>query len=96
MDEILSVINPATEKLVEEISIDGVAAIADKVQQARQAQPDWAGTPLTERIQAIKAFSNSLLEQADSLAAILTAETGKPITAENEPDIQGMKAPAGP
>lgn len=85
MDQTLSVINPATEALVEEIPIDSDATIANKVQQARDAQPAWAATPLSERIQAIKTFSDSLLERADSLAMLLTAETGKPITqAKNE------------
>ena len=85
MAEVLSVINPATEKLIKEISVDDSAAIANKVKRAHGAQPVWAAKPLAERIEAIKKFRNFLVEQADSLAATLTAETGKPITqAKNE------------
>ncbi|MEO0350409.1 MAG: aldehyde dehydrogenase family protein [Cyanobacteria bacterium P01_A01_bin.15] len=85
MAEMLSIINPATEQLIKEIPVDDGAAIADKVKRARNAQPAWAARPLTERIEAIKTFRDALIEQADSLAATLTAETGKPITqAKNE------------
>ena len=85
MDDMLSVINPATEDLIKEIPVDDSAVIAQKVKQAHAAQPLWAALPLAERIEPIKIFKKLLLERADSLAAILTAETGKPITqAKNE------------
>ena len=85
MTNILSVINPATEDLIKEISIDDAAVIAQKVKQAHAAQPLWATLPLAERIEPIQVFKRLLLERADSLAALLTAETGKPIIqAKNE------------
>ncbi|NEQ54157.1 MAG: aldehyde dehydrogenase family protein [Leptolyngbya sp. SIO3F4] len=85
MTNMFSVINPATEKLIKEIPVDDSVAIANKVKRARNAQPAWAGLPLSERIKPIKTFKNLLVERADSLAATLTAETGKPITqAKNE------------
>ena len=85
MAEVISVVNPATETLIKEIPVADGAVIASKVKRARAAQPAWAATPLSERIEAIKNFKNLLVEQADSLAATLTAETGKPITqAKNE------------
>ena len=81
----LSVINPATEELIKDIPIDDNTTIAQKVKQAHIAQPAWAATPLADKIEAIKTFKNLLIERADSLAATLTAETGKPITqAKNE------------
>ncbi|EKU99050.1 NAD-dependent aldehyde dehydrogenase [Leptolyngbya sp. PCC 7375] len=85
MADTISVINPATEELIKEIPVDDSVIIADKVQQARAAQPAWAATPLADKIAAIKTFRDLLVERADSLAATLTAETGKPITqAKNE------------
>ena len=85
MTNLLSVINPATEQLIKDIPVDDSAEIANKVQQARSAQPAWAATPLTDKIEAIKTFRNLLIERADLLAITLTAETGKPITqAKNE------------
>lgn len=85
MVDMLSVINPATEELIKELPVDDSAVIAQKVKQARSAQPAWAAKPLADRIEPIKTFRNLLIERADSLAATLTAETGKPITqAKNE------------
>lgn len=85
MADMLSVINPATETLIKEIPVDDSAVIANKVKQARNAQPGWAAQPLLDRIEAIKKFRDLLIERAESLAATLTAETGKPITqAKNE------------
>ncbi|MEM6254269.1 MAG: aldehyde dehydrogenase family protein [Cyanobacteria bacterium P01_D01_bin.156] len=85
MANMISVINPATEKLIEEIPVDDSAAITQKVQQALRAQPAWAAKTLADRITPIQTFRNLLIERADTLAAILTAETGKPITqAKNE------------
>lgn len=87
MSDLLSVINPATEALIKEIPTDDAAAVAQKVAQAKSAQPAWAATPLSERIAAIKTFGNLLVAQVDELAATLTAETGKPIT-QSRSEIQ--------
>ena len=76
----LSIINPATETPVQEIPIDDAAAIQQKAAAARQAQGAWAATDLAERIGAIARFRDLLGQQQADLAAILTAETGKPIT----------------
>ena len=85
ISNIISVINPATEALIKEIPADDWAAIASKVEKARQAQPQWAGRSLAERIEAIAKFRDFLTQDVETLAAILTAETGKPITqAKNE------------
>ncbi|MEM9164763.1 MAG: aldehyde dehydrogenase family protein, partial [Cyanobacteria bacterium P01_F01_bin.4] len=79
-DHLLSIINPATEALIQEMPIDDATTVAQKVAQAKSAQPAWAATPLSKRIAAVRAFRNLLLDQIDVLAATLTAETGKPIT----------------
>ena len=79
MNTVLTVINPANESLIAEIPTDDAEAIAAKVKRARQAQPAWAHTDLSERIKVIQAFSSLLLTHKEDLAATLTAETGKPI-----------------
>lgn len=79
----LSIINPATEALVQTIPIDDTAAIQQKAAAARAAQPDWAARPLSERIAAIARFRDLLEQQQAELAATLTSETGKPITQAN-------------
>ena len=76
----ISVINPATEALIQEIPADDWAAIASKVEKARQAQPQWAKRSLADRIEGIAKFRDLLIQDVETLAAILTTETGKPIT----------------
>lgn len=80
MADFISVINPATEELIKEIPIDDSAMVAEKAEQIRKAQPEWAARPVEERIERLKRFSHLLVQKADELAATLTAETGKPIT----------------
>lgn len=79
MTDAISVINPATEALVKEISVDNRAVIAQKVEQARQAQPAWSRRSLADRIEPIAKFRDFLVQDVETLAAILTTETGKPI-----------------
>lgn len=75
----LTVINPATEAVIEELPSDDAAAIARKVAAARAAQPAWADRTLAERKQLIQRFGELLADQADPLAELLTCEMGKPI-----------------
>ncbi|TVQ15661.1 MAG: aldehyde dehydrogenase family protein, partial [Leptolyngbya sp. DLM2.Bin27] len=85
MADLLSIINPATEALIKELSMDDRTAVAQKYHRARQAQPEWAALPLADRIQPILRFRDLLTERVDTLATLLTSETGKPITqARNE------------
>ncbi len=85
MADLLSIINPATEALIKELPVDDRTAVAKKYARAQQAQPTWAALPLADRIQPILRFRDLLIERVDALAALLTSETGKPITqARNE------------
>lgn len=82
---LITVINPATEERLQQIPVDDGVGVAQKVDRARAAQPQWANTPLGERLGAIQRFRDLLGERVESLAALLTSETGKPITqAKNE------------
>ncbi|MGB3786538.1 MAG: aldehyde dehydrogenase family protein [Phormidesmis sp.] len=80
MADFISIINPATEELIKEISADDGAAVAEKVARARSAQPKWANRPIEKRVELLNRFKDLLIENVDSLADTLTAETGKPIT----------------
>jgi acyl-CoA reductase-like NAD-dependent aldehyde dehydrogenase len=77
--------NPATLALLAEVPEDAPGAIAEKVRRARRAQPEWAERPLEQRLAAIRRFRDSVVQERDALALILTREMGKPITqAKNE------------
>ena len=75
----LKVINPATEELVTELEEADAQTMARKAAAARAAQPAWAGTPLAERLAAVRRFGELLQLRRESLAKTLTTEMGKPI-----------------
>src|SRR3954452_8525077 len=77
--EVIEVVNPATEETVDEVPAASVADVELAVATAKRAFPDWARTDVEKRA-AILAKAASLIEEnAKDLAAILTAEQGKPL-----------------
>ena len=76
----LSVYNPATDELICTLPTDDAASVAAKAVQARAAQAAWAKTLLTERKACITRFRAGITAELDALAAIMTRETGKPIS----------------
>ena len=75
----LTITNPATGKTVTQVAADDAASVAAKAACARAAQPAWASRPLSERMSCISRFRAAIVAQLDALAAVMTAETGKPI-----------------
>ena len=75
----LHVINPTTEEILRELEEDDAVSVTGKIAAARAAQPGWARTPLSERIGVVRKFGELLALRRDRLAALLTAEMGKPI-----------------
>src|SRR4051812_50057033 len=78
MSEVTTV-DPATGQVLATYpgsDVDGVlsvlAAVAD-------AQPAWAARPAEERAELVRAVAAQLRKQAADLAALMTAEMGKPI-----------------
>jgi acyl-CoA reductase-like NAD-dependent aldehyde dehydrogenase len=85
----LAIHNPATGSLITHVEADDAASVATKAAAARAAQPAWAARPMAERVACIQRFRAALVAQIDSLAAITTAETGKPITLSRN-EINGL------
>ncbi len=54
-----------------------VSAAASRV---RHAAPEWAATPLRERLQALRRLREALASHADCLAELLGAEIGRPVS----------------
>ncbi|HQX59857.1 MAG TPA: aldehyde dehydrogenase family protein [Burkholderiaceae bacterium] len=75
----LTITNPTTGKTVTQVAADDAASVAAKAACARAAQPAWASRPLSERMACISRFRAAIVAQLDALAAVMTAETGKPI-----------------
>ncbi len=75
----LSIHNPANGALIRQVGTDDAASVAAKAAQARAARASWQAVPLAQRKDCIVRFRAAVVAELESLAAIMTAETGKPI-----------------
>jgi acyl-CoA reductase-like NAD-dependent aldehyde dehydrogenase len=88
---VLRVINPATQDVIAELPEDNAQTLPQKTRTARSAQPDWARTPLSDRLAAVRRFRDLLQSRRESLAATLTSEVGKPIR-QSRNELNAMQA----
>jgi len=75
----MQVTNPATGAVIAELREDDAASVEAKFDAAADAQPAWAALPLADRVEVMRKFRATITYRLDDLAAIMTAETGKPI-----------------
>ncbi|MBY5408409.1 NAD-dependent succinate-semialdehyde dehydrogenase [Rhizobium leguminosarum] len=72
------VLNPATGELLASLPDMGAAETRAAIDAAHAAQPVWAARPAKERSAILRKWFDLMVANADELAAILTAEMGKP------------------
>ncbi|MBY5314349.1 succinate-semialdehyde dehydrogenase [Rhizobium leguminosarum] len=72
------VLNPATGELLASLPDMGAAETRAAIDAAHAAQPGWAARPARERSAVLRKWFDLMVANADELAAILTAEMGKP------------------
>ncbi|MBW8787442.1 NAD-dependent succinate-semialdehyde dehydrogenase [Rhizobium leguminosarum] len=72
------VLNPATGELLASLPDMGAAETRAAIDAAHAAQPAWAARPAKERSAILRKWFDLMVAKADELAAILTAEMGKP------------------
>ncbi|NNH61280.1 NAD-dependent succinate-semialdehyde dehydrogenase [Rhizobium laguerreae] len=72
------VLNPATGELLASLPDMGAAETRTAIDAAHAAQPAWAARPAKERSAILRKWFDLMVANADELAAILTAEMGKP------------------
>jgi acyl-CoA reductase-like NAD-dependent aldehyde dehydrogenase len=77
--EELEVINPATEEPVGSVPAASSADVELAVETAKRAFGEWAATDTEKRAHILARTAALIEENAKSLAAVLTAEQGKPI-----------------
>ncbi|WP_372886418.1 NAD-dependent succinate-semialdehyde dehydrogenase [Shimia sp.] len=73
-----AVTNPATGETIAHVTDLDVADTAAAIDAAHAAQKDWAAWTGKERGAVLRKWYDLMLENADDLATILTAEMGKP------------------
>ncbi|MDN6122466.1 MAG: aldehyde dehydrogenase family protein, partial [Brevibacterium sp.] len=82
----VEVLNPATGELITTVA-DGSAADAEEaIKVAGDTQESWAATPPRERSEILRRTFELLTERADDIAAVMTAEMGKPF-AESKGEV---------
>lgn len=72
------VINPATGELLAQCPQGSVADLDNAVAAARRAFPGWAAKPDSERQEALGKIADLIEAHQAELAALITAEQGKP------------------
>ncbi|MDV7269936.1 NAD-dependent succinate-semialdehyde dehydrogenase [Thioclava sp. A2] len=70
--------NPATGEVLAQVTDMAPASVADAIDAAYAAKPAWAAWTGKERSAVLHKLYELMLENADDLATILTAEMGKP------------------
>ncbi|GAB2522803.1 NAD-dependent succinate-semialdehyde dehydrogenase [Microbulbifer agarilyticus] len=75
----LEVTNPANGETVATIASLGAAETRRAIEAANDAWPAWRALPVKQRAKILRDWYNLIIENVDDLAAILTAEQGKPL-----------------
>ncbi|WP_226779657.1 NAD-dependent succinate-semialdehyde dehydrogenase [Oceaniglobus trochenteri] len=73
------VTNPARGDVIAQVADLDRAMCAEAIEKARLAQKDWAKRTAKERANILRKWFDLMVENADDLATILTAEQGKPL-----------------
>ncbi len=78
-DNHLAVHNPATGELLGHVPALGRSETAEAIAAADRAWPSWRELTAHERSRILRRWYDLILENQDDLAAIMTAEQGKPL-----------------
>src|SRR5215213_4881471 len=82
----ITVRNPATGEPVGEVPAVGAAETRRAIEAAHAAQPAWRAMLAKERAAILRKLNDLMLANTDDLAAIMTAEQGKPL-AESKGEV---------
>jgi acyl-CoA reductase-like NAD-dependent aldehyde dehydrogenase len=69
--------NPATGEAIGSTPVDTLEDVRGAVAKARAAQADWAGTPVSERAEALVRVRGRIVDRADEIAAVISKDSGK-------------------
>ena len=86
-----SVMNPATQSTVAEVSDLGAQHARDAIAAATAAFASWKTVALQQRVDCILRWATLIAENADDLGEIVRLETGKPL-----PQAKGAPGPPPP
>jgi aldehyde dehydrogenase (NAD+) len=75
----IDVLNPATEELIAQAPAGSRDEVDQAVQSARAAFGSWAATPIETRRRLVRELGQTVLDNLEPLAQLLTSEQGKPL-----------------
>ena len=75
----LAVLNPATEEAIAEVRTYSPSEIAALIDAADAARPAWAAQTAKARAGVLRQWFARIVERQEELAALITAECGKPL-----------------
>ncbi len=78
-DRSFKVTNPARDDVIAHVADLSRAQVADAIAKAEAAQKEWAKWTGKERAAVMRKWFDLMMQNADDLATILTAEQGKPL-----------------
>ena len=90
--EIFSVINPATGAPVATVPRCGAAETERAIHAAEQALKSWRQTTAAERSRILRRWFDLMMENQNDLAALMTAEQGKPLAESKKPNEPTAKS----
>lgn len=70
-------VNPATGEEIGRVPQNTVEEVAAAARAARAAQPDWAATPVRERVKMLRKARDFIAARADHLAEVISRDNGK-------------------
>jgi succinate-semialdehyde dehydrogenase/glutarate-semialdehyde dehydrogenase len=76
---VFGVVDPATGETIAEVPRLGAVETRRAIEAAERALPEWRARPAKERARVLRRIADLMLEHGDDLAALLTAEQGKPL-----------------
>ncbi len=79
MSDASIVVNPATETAIAEVPILGAVEVDEAVARALRAGPAWQAVAPADRARLLRRFAAQVEEHGEELAALETANVGKPI-----------------
>lgn len=77
MRNVLTVVEPATGTVLDELPYLGAAEAAQAADEAYAALPAWSATPVAARARSLHAIAADLRESAEEIAVLISRETGK-------------------
>src|SRR5450755_1657693 len=86
----MHIINPATEETIRDVREDSAETLFEKFQCLKNAEKNWGALSITKRVTILQKFSAVILDNIESLASILTSESGKPLQ-QSRNEINGAR-----